>query len=40
MAYGMPPQIWDVTHHRLCVSGTHNKMVPKLPTPTPEQAKL
>ena len=33
-------QIWDVTHHRLCASGVHNKMAPKLPTPTPEQAKL
>ncbi|KAH9913087.1 uncharacterized protein BXZ73DRAFT_55687 [Epithele typhae] len=28
-------EIWDVTHGRLCISGTHNKMVPKLPTPTP-----
>ena len=30
------PQIWDVTHGRLCVSGVHNKMAPKLPTPTPD----
>ncbi len=30
------PQIWDVTHGRLCVSGVHNKMAPRLPTPTPE----
>ncbi|KAI0748761.1 hypothetical protein C8Q80DRAFT_1173538 [Daedaleopsis nitida] len=29
-------EIWDVTHGRLCMSGTHNKMAPKLPTPTPE----
>ena len=28
-------QIWDVTHGRLCVSGVHNKMAPKVPTPTP-----
>ncbi|RDX49760.1 hypothetical protein OH76DRAFT_1403349 [Lentinus brumalis] len=29
-------EIWDVTHGRLCVSGVHNKMAPRLPTPTPE----
>ncbi|KAI1786933.1 hypothetical protein LXA43DRAFT_897029 [Ganoderma leucocontextum] len=33
-------EVWDVTHHRLCVSGVHNKMAPKLPTPTPKRAKL
>ncbi|PIL28310.1 hypothetical protein GSI_09599 [Ganoderma sinense ZZ0214-1] len=33
-------EIWDTTHRRLCVSGVHNKMAPKLPTPTPERAKL
>ena len=31
-------QIWDVTHGRLCVSGAHNKMAPKLPTPAPSNA--
>ena len=31
-------QIWDVTHGRLCVSGVHNKMAPKLPTPAPSNA--
>ncbi|KAI0708025.1 hypothetical protein C8Q76DRAFT_138597 [Earliella scabrosa] len=35
-------EIWDVTHGRLCMTGVHNKMAPKLPTPTPEaiQARL
>ncbi|TBU35370.1 hypothetical protein BD311DRAFT_647933 [Dichomitus squalens] len=33
-------EVWDVTHHRLCVSGVHNKMAPKMPTPTPQNAKL
>ena len=33
-------QVWDVTHGRLCVSGVHNKMAPKMPTPTPQKSRL
>ncbi|KAI0771090.1 hypothetical protein BD413DRAFT_476692 [Trametes elegans] len=33
-------EIWDVTHSRLCMSGVHNKMAPKNPSPIPEVAKL
>ena len=29
-------QIWDVTNGRLVVSGVHNKMAPKMPSPSPK----
>lgn len=35
----IPLQIWDVTNHRLCVTGVHNKMKPSDPKPKAE-AKL
>ncbi|KAH9482185.1 Acyl-coenzyme A thioesterase 13 [Psilocybe cubensis] len=32
-AHSVRTEIWNVTHHRLVVSGTHVKMVPSLPKP-------
>ena len=31
-------QIWDVTNGRLVVSGVHNKMAPKMPSPSPKSS--